>query len=65
MFTHAGRVKAGKKTFGESKGTAKLTTSAVRAIRDSDEPNKVLGNLYGIDPSHIAKIRRREYWTHV
>lgn len=43
----------------------KLTESDVRAIRQSDEPNKVLAARYGVAASNVHAIRQRRTWRHV
>lgn len=47
---------------GESNVNAKLTTRQIRAIRVNAEgfTNKQLAVIYGVNPSYIGRIRRRE-----
>jgi hypothetical protein len=51
---------------GEGKPlTAKLTENAIRSIRVSTFPNKVLAHHWGVTPSTISLIRARKRWAHV
>jgi len=45
--------------------SSKLTEDCVRAIRKSDEPNKVLAERYGVTASNIHAVRKRASWKHV
>jgi len=47
---------------GEQHGQAKLTEEAVRAIRASTEPLRVLATRYGVSASTIANIRNGRRW---
>jgi hypothetical protein len=40
----------------------RLTLADVAAIRASDEPHRVLAERFGVSPSNIRHIRRRESW---
>jgi hypothetical protein len=43
----------------------KLTEADVRAIRQTDEPDRVLAERYGVTASNINAIRKRVSWKHV
>lgn len=43
----------------------KLTEDNVRAIRKSDEPNKVLAQRYSVTAANINAVRKRVSWKHV
>jgi hypothetical protein len=63
------RVKVGESwahlPLGEKTANAVLTKEQVLAIRDSDEPYKVLSEEYGVGPRQIGRVKRREAWAHV
>lgn len=44
---------------------AKLTPELVRAIRDSDDSVTSVGREFGIDPSHVTRIRQGRRWGNV
>lgn len=48
---------------GEEHGRSKLTQDAVRAIRASNEPQRVLAARYGISDAHISRIRSGYVWA--
>jgi len=50
---------------GEAHGMAKLTETQVRAIRNDNRSQRVIGRDYGVDASLIGLIKRRKCWTHV
>lgn len=50
---------------GERNASAKLTATAVQAIRASDEPGSVLARRYGVSHTMVIRIRRRLAWQHV
>lgn len=52
-------------TRGETKGTAKLTTSDVIAIRMSIESAPIVAERFGVGERHIRAIRARTWWKHV
>ena len=56
-------VKSHKK--GSECRIAKLTEDDVRAIRASNEKQRVLAERYGIAQSGISQIRSRKTWEHV
>ena len=51
--------------FGESNGSAKLTTPQVLAIRADSRTTRVLAAEYGVTPPAISAIKRRAIWSHV
>lgn len=50
---------------GEGHGNAKLTDEAVREIRASSEPYRVLAARCGVHIKTIARVRSRKIWAHV
>lgn len=50
---------------GDNHQTAKLTTTAVLAIRASREPQQVLADRFGCTFSNISAIQLRKSWRHV
>lgn len=50
---------------GERSGTAKLTTSDVRAIRMDSRPTTHIARDYGVSNVLVGKIKRREIWARV
>lgn len=56
---------------GERSGSSKLTDSKVkemRRLRSEDRKyftHKLLGEMFGVDPSVVSRIVNRQYWTHV
>lgn len=50
---------------GEKNGMALLTNNAVRAIRVSREPRKVLAARYGVSEGCICHVRYGKTWKHV
>ena len=50
---------------GERHGSAKLTSQQVHQIRLSKESCSIAGKRYGVSFSMIARIRRREAWSHI
>jgi hypothetical protein len=54
---------------GEKNGFHKLSTQAVKEIRQKYKPRKVtmrfLGDEYGVDPSLINLVVHKKIWTHV
>lgn len=55
----------GRGAKGERMNMGKITEQAVREIRASREPLKVLAARYGIHPVHAGLIRRGKSWRHV
>jgi hypothetical protein len=55
----------GTRVNGERLHSAKLTDETVRAIRASNEPQKVLAKRYGVTQSNISFIRSGKTWGHV
>lgn len=66
---HAAKIGLLKGMKGESNGAAKLTENQVRQIRKEHVPYRVscskLAKKYNVCEQTIAKIVRRELWTHV
>lgn len=50
---------------GESSGTAKLTDSDVKAIRQSRRGPTALAKVYGVNKSTIANVIHRRSWQHL
>lgn len=53
---------------GEAHGCARLTEDDVRAIRArraSGETQKSIAESFGVDPSTVGLIVRRQHWSHV
>ena len=59
------KVSKGRQCRGETRPLAKLTTAAVREIRASGEPRKVLARRYGVSGTTITQVRQRKVWSHV
>jgi len=60
---HAARL--GLAARGERSGTARLTESQVREIRQSMESAQVMRKRFDVSLDLIYQIRRRDIWTHV
>ena len=50
---------------GEGNPNAKLTISAVRAIRADQRAERIIAREYGVSKSLIGAVRRREIWREV
>lgn len=50
---------------GEKNGNNKLTNEQIEYIRASGEQTIVLARIYGVDSSHIRRIKRRAAWKHL
>lgn len=51
---------------GEENPYSKLDESKIRFIRDNPEWSlKQLAGLFGVNKSAIAKVRKRETWSHI
>jgi len=61
----ADSVKHGVMPRGEQAPWSRLTQEQVLAIRADARRNSVLAIEYGVDPSHISRIRTRDVWTHI
>jgi hypothetical protein len=59
------RDRSGHTPRGEHHGIAKLTTSQVVAIRNSDRPRRELALSYGVSKGEIGNIINRKVWAHV
>lgn len=51
--------------LGDSNGSAKLRTEAVVAIRASIGSYSRIARQYGVSPSAVGLIKRRERWAHL
>ena len=51
--------------LGDSNGRAKLTTEAVVSIRASIGSYSRIARQYGVSPSAVGAIKRRERWAHL
>jgi len=60
-------VRKGRSNFsnGESHCRSVLTERDVRHIKQSKDPVRYLGLLYGVHFSTIARVKRGEIWAHV
>lgn len=56
------KLESGRQYAGEAHHSTKLTPDQVYAIRDSTEPLVKLARRFGIHPTHVRKIQRREKW---
>ena len=54
----------GRTPAGEKQWMAKLTADQVRQIRAADGTCKTLGKQFGVSPSQISRIKRKERWSH-
>lgn len=61
------RHERGGYAVGEQHGRAKLTPDDIRAIRASTGivSQLALAAKFGVGPTQIARIQRREQWTHI
>lgn len=59
------KVAKGRQPRGESHPHAKLTASAVRAIRKDPRNNIEVAAEYGVHNSLISMVRLRKIWDHV
>lgn len=55
----------GRRPLGEMVTNSKLTSRDVIFARNSTLPQRILGNLLGVNPNTIGKVRRREIWSHI
>ena len=53
------------RNVGEQNGSARLTRAQVAQIRAATEHNGHLAERFGVTPSAIGLIKRRQRWTHV
>lgn len=58
-------LRAGSTFRGEAHGGARLTEEAVRDIRASSEPLRVLAERYGVKLMAVSRARAGKSWTHV
>ena len=50
---------------GENNGMAKLTVADVKKIRILRGTNEDVGNIFGVGPTAISRIRLRQSWKHI
>lgn len=50
------------RTAGENHPSAKLTADQAAEIRMSSEPSRVLAERYALSMSHVAHIRKGDFW---
>jgi hypothetical protein len=50
---------------GERNGSARLTREQVMQIRAAGDAHDRLARRFGVSPSAIGLIKRRERWTHL
>lgn len=50
---------------GERSPASKLTTDAVREIRESGTATRTLSEKFGISTTHIHRVRSRKVWKHI
>lgn len=62
---HADRDRKGRQARGERNGWAKLTADAVRAIRASGEPARILVERFGVKKATISSVRTGRSWKHI
>ena len=55
----------GRSTRGERHPGRKISADDARAIRASTERSRVLADRYGLSMSHIAHIRKGDFWKEV
>ena len=59
------RFRDGTASQGEKQGGSKLKTHQIIAIRKDERTHKAIARDYGINKSHVGKIKRRECWAHI
>jgi len=57
---HKGRLPHGERVSG-----SKLTPEIIRLIRDSTDGQYDLAERFGVNQSHISRIRSRQVWRHI
>lgn len=62
---HDTRRRGRSNDVGEDNARAVLTETVVRCIRATEGTYKTLAALFGISPTHIRRIKRRESWKQV
>jgi hypothetical protein len=50
---------------GERNGQSKLSAASVRDILASPFSSRTLAPIYGVNQTTIARVRRRQHWSHV
>ena len=51
--------------YGELHPLSKLTADDARKIREDSRAAKYVANDYGVSPTLIRRVRRREMWKHI
>lgn len=62
---HADKKRHGTHQIGERNGFHKLTEEIVRKIRSDPLTPAACARKYGINQSHLQRIRDRKLWAHV
>ena len=65
MFSKGRQQDYSRNPKGETHHSAKVTEDAVRAIRASSAPSKMLAAQYGVNVWSIQNIRARRTWKHI
>jgi hypothetical protein len=65
LLKKKGLGKTSAETRGENNGHSRLTEEAVVFIRKSKDSLRLLGERFGVSPSHIANIKAKRAWSHV
>ena len=60
-----GRLKSHGQHKGELNGSAKLTAVDVAKIRSLSIPQIEIARLFGINQTHVSRIKARQNWRHV
>lgn len=58
-------VSKGRQSKGTARSQHKLTDADVVAIRQSTARPSAIAHQYGVDASHITKIKRHKKWKHI
>jgi HNH endonuclease len=58
-------VNHGKWNKGEVNGSAKLTAADVTKIRSMTGTQQEIANIFGINQSHVSRIKRCSSWNHM
>ena len=57
--------KVNRPPLGEDHGCAKLTEAIVKEIRKRKGSVRSIAKAFGIDPTHVSRIKLRKSWKHV
>lgn len=60
-----GRQARNRHIRGEAVSTARLTDAQVLAIRSDTRKQRVIADDFGIDQSHVSKLRSGQRWGHI